>query len=939
MKPEFWRRFFPTIRSRLLAVLAGCVLLPLIAGQLWMHLVTRQSLEESEIGKYHSLATEAARQVSAQMQFSERNLRTLSSNYLLRSLGTEKAWVDAIGQIAQAGNFWTDISLYSHGGLLLASTSDDYADPQERTEWFTRARQGETVISTPQMVLARSGLDVAVYLPLEGSKTLKKVIVRGRVPFDEVGHSLSEVNLGDDGYLVLLDGRGNALHHPDRSRLLRRYDGPGVKALSSDAGYGTDRDEFGREVYWIAHRLSPESTRVEETWTLMAVIPRQQIMALASQSSVIHLGAGLATLLLVASLGIGFSSRITRPIVHAAEAAHQLALGETHTLLTSDRGPREIRQLATAFNAMVSEVIHHRTDLQKLVDVRTHSLLEQQERSNHLSAQLRAAFEATEEAILILRRDGVVLGANRRFGLFFGARVDSLAGSSFSQWQQDFFGCFADPGSIAERWARAAPQRTRSQPEAKWQVLRPERRVLDVYASPLTADNGEIIGRLWVFRDLTHEQQLQESLEQAQKMEAIGRLAGGIAHDFNNLLTGILGNLALADGHLSQPGSGDARHHIHYAHSAAERAAQLVKGLLGFSRRSHLELTHCDINAALREFLPLVERSLGAQFPLELQLQEGLWSIQADISKLEQVIMNLCVNARDAMEAGSGKGRITIRTHNQTIAAQTARRFQAAAGDHVCLSVTDTGCGITPEIIDKIFEPFFTTKEQGKGTGLGLATSYGIVQQHGGWMECETSPGRGTTFHVFLPRNDQAAPKKETPALQLPSLDVRGEETVLLVDDEPMVRMIAETVLKNHGYHILTASDGQEAVDLFREHQDTISLILMDMTMPRMSGLEAFHAIREMDRLTPVIICSGYVVDLGQWQTPLGDRPNGFVQKPYNLRDLATTVRHLIDSSARRPPDSRLRPGPPPPPSHTRETPTPQPGGGGPPYTSLLSRG
>jgi CheY-like chemotaxis protein len=228
-------------------------------------------------------------------------------------------------------------------------------------------------------------------------------------------------------------------------------------------------------------------------------------------------------------------------------------------------------------------------------------------------------------------------------------------------------------------------------------------------------------------------------------------------------------------------------------------------------------------------------------------------------------------------------------------------------GEHVCLSVTDTGCGMPPEIIDKIFEPFFTTKEQGKGTGLGLATSYGIVQQHGGWMECESAPGHGTTFRVFLPRNETVAPIEVAPATPAAPTDVRGDETILLVDDEIMVRMVAETLLKSHGYRILTAGDGQEAVSVFRAHQDEISLILMDMTMPKMSGLEAFQELRTLDRFTPVVICSGYVVDLGEWQTPQGDRPNGFVQKPYNLRDLVSTVRHLIDTSAERSSQSRHR--------------------------------
>ena len=468
---------------------------------------------------------------------------------------------------------------------------------------------------------------------------------------------------------------------------------------------------------------------------------------------------------------------------------------------------------------------------------------------------------------------------------------------------------------MAERWAQVAAETFRHQPATNWQVLRPERRVLNVYASPLTADTGELLGRLWVFRDLTHEQQLQESLEQAQKMEAIGRLAGGIAHDFNNLLTGILGNLSLTDTHLAKMRAEEPRRLVHSARSAAERAAQLVKGLLGFSRRSHLELTHCDLNAALREFLPLVQRSLGAPIPVSLDPQDPLWGVHADVGKLEQVVMNLCVNARDTMSESSHTPSIVVRTRNQTIEATAAHPLQRTPGDYVCLSVHDSGCGIPPEIIDKIFEPFFTTKEQGKGTGLGLATSYGIVQQHGGWMECESSPGHGTTFHVFLPRHEATAALRPVSALAPATAPAEpatlgGDETILLVDDEIMVRMVAETLLRSHGYNVLTASDGVEALEHFRAHQHEIDLILMDMTMPRMSGLEAFRELRTLDRLTPVVICSGYVVDLGDWLTPQGDRPNGFIQKPYNLTDLVATVRRALDAAT--PPATHARRSAPP---------------------------
>lgn len=899
MKNSLWQQWFPTIRSRLLVVLVACVLLPLAGGQFWMQKVTRRQLEASEMQKYRSLAMEAARQVRGLMGYAAGNLSALSENSLLRStempLYTEADWIKAVKAIADAGRFWTDISLFNTRGDIITSTSEDYAEPVERTSWFARAVAGETVMAPPSMVHSREGrLECAVYVPVELPASKKKLVARGRVKFDPVTELLSEMDLGA-GHMVLLDPRGTALFHPEESQRLRRYQGPGDNVTpAQDSGEAVDKD--GRDVFWIARHIPADQTCVGDPWTLLTIVPKDQVLALASVSSFIHLGAGLLTLLSVIALGYSFAHRsITHPMIAAGGAAQRLASGDTSTRMNESSGPQEVRQLASAFNAMIREVAHHQDDLEKLVDMRTRGLQEQQERAETLSTQLHAAFEATEEALLILRHDGVVLGANGQFSRFFGARADLLLGTDFGRWMNDFFGCFAETDAFSKRWKMGAAV-TGEAAETHWHVSKPARRILDVYASRLASKTGELLGHLWVFRDLTHERELQDSLEQAQKMEAIGRLAGGVAHDFNNLLTGIIGNLSLAEGHLTKAGMPEPSYHVHYAKSAAERAAHLVKSLLGFSRRSHLQLTYCGLNQVVRDFHPLIQRIIDPRISIRLQLAEDLWGVHADQGKFEQVLMNLCVNARDAIDSSGGSGSITVTTHNEALPQDLLRPLQTQAGDHVCLSVTDTGCGIPAELIGKIFEPFFTTKEQGKGTGLGLATSYGIVRQHGGWMECESTVGEGTTFRVFLPRNEYVEPKSD-PA-EADQTDIRGDETILLVDDEIMVRMVAETLLKSNGYKILTAVDGQEAVEIFTEHQDEISLVLMDMTMPRMSGLEAFRALRELDRMVPVVICSGYVVDLGEFQTEQGDRPNGFVQKPYNLRDLVTTVRHLIDASA-----------------------------------------
>ncbi|MGI8604219.1 MAG: ATP-binding protein [Verrucomicrobiales bacterium] len=876
-----------------MAALVAAVVLPLLAGLIANHFVTKRSLKEAAIEKYRALSIEAARQVETAMIYAETNLRALAGNPLLAdpdALNEDR--LTEMGRIKQATQIFTDISLYDRNGVLLRSIADDYSDAVDRTDWFRRACDGTPTLSPPQPTLSREGLDISVYFPVDSKRGSETSVIKGRVPFDPVWNLLDKVQLGKGGLMVLVDGRRNVISHPDKAFILNKYVGPNPALIGAEE-HGTYRDAGNQTWFWVSRVLPPDRTRVGEAWTLVALVPESEALAVASQSSLIQLAVASATLIGALALGFWLAHRLSSPLVAAAAAAHRVALGDLASRINHQSGPREITALAGAFNQMVEEVAQHRHRLEQLVKARTGSLQESQQRAEALSAQLRAAFESTREAILIVRPDGTIMAANGRFGQFFGLPALDLAGASFNVIEQEFFTCFADERAIRHKWGQTiGPDGVALEDE--WEIRSPERRILASYTAPVTSSAGEVLGQLSAFSDLTRQRELQESLEQSQKMEAIGRLAGGVAHDFNNLLTAILGNLSLAETQLSRRETAHrsaCRKHLLQARAAADRAAHLVKGLLGFSRRSHLHLTQCNINTVVRAFYPLIRGIIDPCIDIELELAPELWGVRADATKIEQILMNLCVNAKDAM---NDRGRIIIRTAKEDVPASLARRFQAQPGQYVSISVSDNGSGIPDEIMGQIFEPFFTTKERGKGTGLGLATSYGIVQQHGGWIWCESRQGEGTTFRLYLPRNDKQELRVEAPPQR--KLATRGTETLLLVDDEEGVRLVAETLLKSQGYRIIIAADGAEAVAKFEQYRDEIRMVLLDMSMPRMSGTEAYRQIRALDPAVPVIICSGYLVDLEEFKIASVTRPTGFVQKPYDFQDLLCTVRSILDA-------------------------------------------
>ena len=442
-----------------------------------------------------------------------------------------------------------------------------------------------------------------------------------------------------------------------------------------------------------------------------------------------------------------------------------------------------------------------------------------------------------------------------------------------------------------------------------------ERFLVDVRGGPISLENRTVTE--WILRDTTDRKSLEDQLRQAQKMESVGTLAGGIAHDFNNLLTGILGYTRLVK--IRLPEEDPNRRKLDLIEKSALRAAELTAQLLTFSRRAATRPEPANLNATVARVVEGMRPKLPPVIEVVFEGAGDLWTAAVDTAQVEQVLLHLCANAREAMPEG---GRLVVTTANRTLAdADCQGNLEARPGRFVTLSVRDTGRGIQPAVRARIFEPFFTTKELGRGAGMGLAMVHGAVKGHDGWIEVDSEPGRGACFTVHFPVYDEAAAADraavESPAVLLerlagvspqspaaarhlgasPPAGASGAKapprTVLAVDDESTVLALARDILEMHGYKVLTARNGEEALRVFRERVATIDLVLLDLTMPVMGGRECFKHLKEIDPRVRVLVSSGFSAE-STASDMMSEGALAYVQKPYDIDALARIVRQAI---------------------------------------------
>jgi len=440
--------------------------------------------------------------------------------------------------------------------------------------------------------------------------------------------------------------------------------------------------------------------------------------------------------------------------------------------------------------------------------------------------------------------------------------------------------------AVAAKLSRAEPLRSY---ERTWRRKDGTSLLVLMQDQYLQDADGQIVGLRTTLHDITERKQLERQLFQAQKMESIGTLAGGIAHDFNNLLTSIIGftQLALMDEGISL----QVRDYIAKIPEQGKRAAQLISQLLTFSRKAITQKQPMSLVPLVKETVKMLEHTVPETIAIRVRVSGETSPVNADPTQMQQVIMNLCVNASQAMPRG---GELTVGLADVTLDEAYCRKYAyARPGRHVCLSVRDTGVGMTPEVQMRIFEPFFTTKGVGEGTGLGLAVIYGIVKGHEGHINVYSEVGKGSEFKVYLPAMNVGAPLAVAPEQEPPP---GGTETLLLVEDDPTVLATGRAMLERLGYTVLTAADGEEALEVYGAHRGEIALVLTDMVMPRMGGEELYDALRQTDAGVKLALMSGYSMnqDLSDLRAK-GLR--GFVQKPLDFYDLGQAVRRALDEA------------------------------------------
>ncbi len=682
-------------------------------------------------------------------------------------------------------------------------------------------------------------------------------------------------NLPPNSSLNLCDSKGMILLHypyqkgaepgdPEMPRLRRHLAGPTDKGVFVD--YGPD----GVKRLMASERLYLNHKNRNETPYLFIRISTPENSVLAGVNRYIVRSALMFSLVALFAIALNHylvGRLILSPIERMASVAGTIAKGDFSVRTGLENAGTEIGLLATSFDTMTAAL-----------DRRLHERLQAEAMLKAKEAQLEALINNLPFHLWAMHPDGRYFMQNRLsqgcWGDFIGKKPSetSVPKEVLNKWHHNNYRAFA--GEVVKS-------------EMEYDIDG-ERHFFYAITAPIKSDRS-ILGIMGVHIDINDRKSLESQLYQAQKMEAVGQLAGGIAHDFNNILTAIIGYAHFMSYRMAP--EDPLYKYTGQILKCADRAAELTQGLLAFSRKQIMLPQIINLNDLVENQQSMLRMLTGSNIELKLDLMGEELCISADKVKIEQVLMNLLINAKDAMPDG---GSIVISTSSMIVTSEFLNRHgYGTPGQYACISVRDTGSGMDMETQRKVFEPFFTTKEIGKGTGLGLAITYGIIKQHNGFINVYSEPGRGTVFNIYLPLVDEKA--EPYTILDVKSLSAGGNETLLLAEDDPELGHFHKTLLEEAGYRVLTAVDGEEALTTFVEYEGEISLLILDVMMPGRNGNEVFDLARNRNREAKALFVSGYPLDALSDQGIILDE-GLFVKKPITPGKLLEKVREAIEA-------------------------------------------
>jgi PAS domain S-box-containing protein len=751
---------------------------------------------------------------------------------------------------------------------------------------FEAARYGRTFIG-PVFISPDSGLlSIRVAIPV-GTEA-KHGVLEGEVNVSRLWQELAAIKIGETGYAYLVDKKGRFIAYQELAKVLQKHGQdlstapPVADFMAAPPGMAGRIHEYtglrGEKVIGLF-----EAIRGAE-WAVVVELPTREAYAVRNYMTWYLVALLCMSAFLSGGIGLVVSRRLVRPLQLLTQTVQNMGKGDLRTSVAEVRRRDEVGVLARAFSQMQEELHTLYLGLERQVDELTKVGAELRE-SEELHHRLMSAIPD-----IVVRTDinGQILFINDYALRISGYGREEIIGKNMIEF------IAPEDRERAVQNFRQMYERSLGTQEYHMIMKDGRRLLLEVNRDVLRKEDGSPYGAVHVCRDITERKQaaedkrrLEMQLLQSQKMESIGTLAGGIAHDFNNLLMGI-------QGHVSLMLLGTNEVHPHFEKLRAieaqvQSAAGLTRQLLGFARGGRYEAKATDLNELIGKTSVMFGRT-RKEVRIYEKFAPSLWTVEVDRGQIEQVLLNMFVNAWQAMPAG---GELFLETANVSLNESDVAPHETKPGAYVRVSVTDTGVGMDETTLQRIFDPFFTTKEMGRGTGLGLASAYGIIKGHGGFITVNSEKGRGTSFCIYLPASDRDVGQEDSPSSEM----ITGNETILIVDDEMAITEITGEMLAELGYQVLIAHSGPEALEIYRAKQGQIDLVILDMIMPGMGGGETFDLLIAMNPDVRVILSSGYSID-GQARVIMERGVQSFLQKPFRINDLSQKVRDVLGKAA-----------------------------------------